>query len=163
MNKLTQFRLTPVNLSTTQLSKQARRQHQVMPFLGKALPYARDTSLFERMVLVTFKRENGMLFLLIFRVQNLNTFHSYCNMDFIILSALVGIALHRVACQWSKNLDKCMADFPEEMRIKETTIETAIPSWHINGHGQTCRQNYNLLYMKGAAKTRSLLSPTDFT
>jgi len=100
-----------------------------------------------------------MLFLLIFRVQNLNTFHSYCNMDFIILSALVGIALHRVvitydiACQWSKNLDKRMADFPEEMRIKETTIETAIPSWHINGHGQTCRQNYNLLYMKGAAKT----------
>src|SRR6188768_572201 len=81
-------------------------------------------------------------------------------MDFIILSALIGIALHRIvitydiACQWSKNLDKSMPDFPEEMRIKkETMIDTAIPSWHINGHGQTCRQNYNLLYMKGAAKT----------
>jgi len=81
-------------------------------------------------------------------------------MDFIILSALVGIMLRRIvitydiACQWSKNLHKRMADFPEEMRIKsETKIDVAIPSWHINGHGQACRQNYNLLYMKGAAKT----------
>lgn len=35
---------------------------------------------------------------------------SYCNMDFIILSALLGLALPRIiitydiACQWSKNL-----------------------------------------------------------
>ncbi|KAF8157396.1 hypothetical protein BJ912DRAFT_1026998 [Pholiota molesta] len=70
----------------------------------------------------------------------------YCNMDYIILTALIGIALPRVlitydiACQWSKNFRSRMQAFPEHMRIPpETKIDVAIPSWHINGHGQKCR------------------------
>jgi len=86
--------------------------------------------------------------------------YRYSNMDYIILSALLGITLpwivitYDIACQWSKNLRKRMKDYPESMRLKpETKIDVAVPSWHINGHGQSCRQNFSLGYMKGARKT----------
>ncbi len=47
-----------------------------------------------------------------------------------------------------------MQEFPEDMRIRpETTVDTVIPSWHINGHGEPCRQNFCLSYLKGAGKT----------
>jgi hypothetical protein len=84
----------------------------------------------------------------------------YCNVDFIILAALVGIMLLRIvltydiACQWSKNFHKRMEEFPPEMQISETTkVDVAVPSWHINGHGESCRNNFNLSYMEGAART----------
>ena len=81
-------------------------------------------------------------------------------MDYIILSALLGITLslviltYDIACQWSKNFKKRMAAFPEHMRVGgQTRIEAAIPSWHINGHGQSCCQNFSLSYMKGVGRT----------
>jgi hypothetical protein len=47
-----------------------------------------------------------------------------------------------------------MEDFPEHMRIPESTqVDVAIPGWHINGHGDTCRSNFNLSYMEGAGRT----------
>jgi hypothetical protein len=84
----------------------------------------------------------------------------YSNMDFIILAALVGITLPRIiitydiGCQWSKNFSRRMADFPEAMRIPDSTkVNVAIPGWHINGHGESCRNNFNLSYMEGAGRT----------
>ena len=47
-----------------------------------------------------------------------------------------------------------MDDFPEHMRIGESTqFDVAIPGWHINGHGDACRSNFNLSYMEGAGRT----------
>ena len=47
-----------------------------------------------------------------------------------------------------------MEDFPERMQIPDTTrVDVAIPGWHINGHGDTCRTNFNLSYMEGAGRT----------
>jgi hypothetical protein len=67
----------------------------------------------------------------------------YCNMDYIALSAMIGIMLpwiiitYDIGCQWSKNLTSRMKEFPEHMRISnEVKVEVAVPSWHINGHGQ---------------------------
>lgn len=84
----------------------------------------------------------------------------YCHADFILFATLVGILLLRIvltydiACQWSKNIKKRMEDFPPEMRIPDrTTVDVAIPSWHINGHGTTCRNNFNLSYMEGVGRT----------
>lgn len=81
-------------------------------------------------------------------------------MDYIVLSAVIAISLLRlfitydIACQWSKNLEKRMLEFPEEMKIKETTVvETAVPSWHINGHGAYCRRTFYIGYMKGVGRT----------
>ncbi|KAM6489975.1 hypothetical protein JOM56_014554 [Amanita muscaria] len=94
-------------------------------------------------------------------VGDLQKGERYSNMDYIILSALLGVTLPRViltydiACQWSKKFEKRMVEgFPPHMRISnQTRIDTAIPSWHINGHGQSCRQNFCLGYMKGAGRT----------
>lgn len=47
-----------------------------------------------------------------------------------------------------------MADFPEEMRIPDSTqVDVVIPGWHINAHGEKCRENFNLSYMEGAGRT----------
>ena len=81
-------------------------------------------------------------------------------MDFIMFAALMGLTLLRIIltydiiCQWSKNFRKRMADFPPEMQIPETTkVDVAIPGWHINAHGESCRENFNLSYMEGAGRT----------
>ena len=40
------------------------------------------------------------------------------------------------------------------MQIPETTqVEVAIPGWHINGHGDACRNKFNLSYMEGVGRT----------
>ncbi|KIJ90500.1 hypothetical protein K443DRAFT_116509 [Laccaria amethystina LaAM-08-1] len=84
----------------------------------------------------------------------------YCNMDFIVFMSLIGVTLpwifitYDIGCQWSKNFRSRMADFPEDMRIPaETKVEVAIPSWHINGHGEGCRKDFCLGYTKGAGRT----------
>lgn len=47
-----------------------------------------------------------------------------------------------------------MIEFPEKMRIPGTTkIKTAVPSWHINDHGASCRNNFNLGYTPGVGRT----------
>ena len=75
----------------------------------------------------------------------------YCNVNFIIFAALIGVKLLRIiltydiACQWSTNFRKRMEEFPEEMQITDTTqVDVAFPGWHINGHGKTCREKFNL-------------------
>ena len=81
-------------------------------------------------------------------------------MDYIILSSLIGVTLlciiltYDIACQWFKNFMKRMEEFPEHMRLGNgVEIDAAIPSWHINGHGQSCRQNFYLGNMTGAGRT----------
>jgi hypothetical protein len=83
----------------------------------------------------------------------------YSNMDYIILSTLVGVAVclvvltYDIVCQWSKNLKRRMEHLPMEMHLKGLQVDCAIPSWHINGHGQSCQQNYCLGYMRGVGCT----------
>ena len=84
----------------------------------------------------------------------------YCNMDYLIFSALVGVVLswifitYDIGCQWSKNFRARMLDFPEHMQINSgTKVEVGIPSWHINGHGEECRKKFCLGFMKGAGRT----------
>lgn len=81
-------------------------------------------------------------------------------MDFIILSALIGVILphiiisYDIMCQWSKNFLKRMAEFPVEMQINpDIVVDVAIPTWHINGHGDNCKNNFSLSYMPGAGRT----------
>ena len=47
-----------------------------------------------------------------------------------------------------------MSKFPEHMQIKlATRVDVAIPSWHINGHGEWCRKGFCLGYTKGVGRT----------
>ncbi|KAJ3509664.1 hypothetical protein NMY22_g16220 [Coprinellus aureogranulatus] len=70
----------------------------------------------------------------------------YSNMDFILFSSFMALALLRVvitydiACQWSRNYRRRLTKLPVALRPAEAIqIETAIPSWHINGHGKKCQ------------------------
>ena len=59
-----------------------------------------------------------------------------------------------IGCQWSKNLQSRMSEFPEHMRLPpETKVAVAIPSWHITSHGRRCRKDFCLGYTKGAGRT----------
>ena len=75
-------------------------------------------------------------------------------MTLIGISLLQIIITYDVICQWSKNFQKRMAEFPEHMQIPDTTqVDVAILGWHINGHSTKCRNNFNLAYMEGAGRT----------
>jgi hypothetical protein len=40
------------------------------------------------------------------------------------------------------------------MQIPDATqVDVAIPGWHINAHGDSCRENFNLSYMEGVGRT----------
>lgn len=81
-------------------------------------------------------------------------------MDYIIFSSLIGVTLPRIIitydimCQWSKKFRKRMDTYPDRMKINpEITVDVAIPTWHINGHGDKCRNEFSLSYMPGAGRT----------
>ncbi|KAF8984861.1 hypothetical protein BDQ17DRAFT_1393808 [Cyathus striatus] len=84
----------------------------------------------------------------------------YCNIDFIVLSTLIGVSLswivitYDIGCQWSKNLKQRIETYPESMRIPPNMhIDVGVPSWHINGHGSSCQSTYALGYLPGAGRT----------
>ena len=84
----------------------------------------------------------------------------YCSVDFIVFSTIAFVFLLRIVltydiiCQWSKNFRTRMEEYPEYMQIPDTTrVDVAIPGWHINGHGDTCRNKFNLSYMEGVGRT----------
>jgi hypothetical protein len=106
--------------------------------------------LYKRTVLATFRKARSRFFFdqIILPLTNIMDFR-YCSMDFIAFAALVGIILpwifitYDIGCQWSKNFWTRMSDFPQNMQISpETRVDVAIPSWHINGHGQRCRRDF---------------------
>lgn len=78
----------------------------------------------------------------------------------MVFAALVGITILRlfitydVVCEWSKNYRKRQLEFPPEMQFPDTVkVEVAVPTWHINGHGEKCRNSFNLGYMEGVGRT----------
>jgi Kyakuja-Dileera-Zisupton transposase len=86
---------------------------------------------------------------------------TYCNMDFIVFSALIGCAVLRIlitydiACQWSRNLATRLESYPEDMHIDldQVDVETAIPSFHIRAHGSKCQQAFALAFFLYVART----------
>lgn len=90
----------------------------------------------------------------------MNLAHRYCNVDYVVFSALIAFQLrllvlsYDIACQWSKNLSKRSQEYPQEMqldsRVKTTCV---IPRWHAEGHNQFCQTRFSFNYTPGAGKT----------
>ncbi|PPR07940.1 hypothetical protein CVT24_001008 [Panaeolus cyanescens] len=83
----------------------------------------------------------------------------YCNMDYIIFSALAGLCLLRlvitydIACQWSRNYRARMKTLPTALQLSEKiSTRVAIPSWHINAHGKSCQQRFHVGYLDGVGR-----------
>ncbi|KAF9470706.1 hypothetical protein BDN70DRAFT_939490 [Pholiota conissans] len=93
-------------------------------------------------------------------VVDLRKGEKFCSMDYMVLSALAGVNVSRVlvsydiGCQWSKNLQQRIAKYSDDLNLPENIrLEVGIPSWHVNGHGAFCRNNYSLSYLPGVGRT----------
>ncbi len=81
---------------------------------------------------------------------------SYCNMDYIALSALNGTAKHGyqvkrvffsydIACQWKKKFLEWMTAFPAEMQLPEDIeIQYGVPKCHCKGHKLHCQCYFSM-------------------
>lgn len=85
----------------------------------------------------------------------------YCNLDFLLLSALLAFAMwwiiisYDIACQYSKNFWLRMAEMPEHMRLKiaKENIWWKVPNFHLPPHKWPCHSPYSFHFMFGAGRT----------
>ncbi|KAI0055821.1 hypothetical protein BV25DRAFT_1921506 [Artomyces pyxidatus] len=81
----------------------------------------------------------------------------YCNMDYIFLSSLVGVAnrsllvSYDIACQWSKNL---LARVQEIGRFElPPSLDFVVPKFHLPAHREACHAPFGLQFKLGAGQT----------
>ncbi|KAF8213240.1 hypothetical protein K438DRAFT_1956654 [Mycena galopus ATCC 62051] len=89
----------------------------------------------------------------------------YANMDYILLSSLIGVTLlllvlsYNIACQWKINLVLCAEKIKETTnlltRLDEYEIVLALPVWHAAAHEVECQTQYSLSYTEGVGRTDS--------
>ncbi|KAJ7138908.1 hypothetical protein C8R46DRAFT_1234147 [Mycena filopes] len=85
----------------------------------------------------------------------------YCNMDFIVMSALMGFALmlltisYDIACQWKQTLPARMPRLPAAMQLplEEVQVQCALPVWHAGSHNDDCKNANSLSFKVGVGKT----------
>ena len=84
----------------------------------------------------------------------------YVNMDYFFFQSLrhnpdidMLKVSYDIACQWSHNFRKRQEDLPENLRLPAgIQMDVAIPSWHINGHGQSCQDTFHVGYLNGVGQ-----------
>ncbi|KAI0689949.1 hypothetical protein BC835DRAFT_1228821, partial [Cytidiella melzeri] len=85
----------------------------------------------------------------------------YCNVDYVLLAALVGVSLHMlitydIACQYFKLFWSRMLNFPPAMQLgipDAGHITAKVPKGHIRAHEDSCQGPFSLNYTDGAADT----------
>lgn len=88
---------------------------------------------------------------------------SYCNMDFILFSALLNTILfylilsYDIACQYGKNFWTRMAELPAAFHISlpKSRVWFKIPNFHILGHKVGCHSAFSFHWMWGAGRTHA--------
>lgn len=69
----------------------------------------------------------------------------------MVLQVLIS---YDIGCQWSKHFEARTSSYPEELKLpSKTMVDIGIPSWHANGHGSSCRNNYSLNNIPGVGRT----------
>lgn len=89
--------------------------------------------------------------------------HRYCSIDYILLCTLIGtvttlFVTYDIACQYSKNFARRVAEFPPCMRLAQVLVETirwAIPKKHWRVHGEKGHSRFSLNYLLHVAQTYS--------
>ncbi|KAK7019477.1 CxC2 domain-containing protein [Favolaschia claudopus] len=85
----------------------------------------------------------------------------YSNMDYIVVAAVLGIALlylaicYDIVCQWKIKFRERMAAMPENMRLdlNKTTVVFGLPVWHATAHERKCQVQNSLTYQEGVGRT----------
>ncbi|KAK7017442.1 CxC2 domain-containing protein [Favolaschia claudopus] len=94
-------------------------------------------------------------------VGDLQKGERYSNMDYIVLSAVLGILAlflaisYDIACQWRIYFPTRMEKVPERLRLDLTkmTVLFALPVWHAAAHERSCQAQNSLTYTKGVGRT----------
>ncbi|KAK7061183.1 hypothetical protein R3P38DRAFT_2493808, partial [Favolaschia claudopus] len=85
----------------------------------------------------------------------------YANMDYILLSALLGVTAmflaisYDIACQWRIKFPQRMREMPERLQLDLTkiTVLFALPVWHAAAHERNCQVQNSLSYTAGVGRT----------
>ncbi|KAH7904941.1 hypothetical protein BJ138DRAFT_1118936 [Hygrophoropsis aurantiaca] len=94
-------------------------------------------------------------------VGDLQKGERYSNMDYIFLSAIVGVSLatiilsYDISCQYKKNFRTRLDNMPEALRVTpdKTDIAFVLPSWHALAHKSQCQTEHSIAYHPGAGRT----------
>lgn len=86
---------------------------------------------------------------------------SYTNMDYILLSSIIGIMAlflavsYDIACQWQITLPKRLESMPERLQIDLAmiTLLFGLPVWHAAAHEVSCQNENSLTYLDGVGRT----------
>ncbi|KAF9487718.1 hypothetical protein BDN71DRAFT_1513702, partial [Pleurotus eryngii] len=93
-------------------------------------------------------------------VGDLQKGERYCNMDYIVLSAVAGLALrmlmiiYDIACQWRVNFSKRMQELPSHLHISDNVlVDFCIPKCHLHAHQSMCQTPHSLNLKPGVGRT----------
>ncbi|KAK7031679.1 CxC2 domain-containing protein [Favolaschia claudopus] len=90
----------------------------------------------------------------------------YANMDYILLSALLGVTAmylaisYDIACQWRIKFPQRLREMPERLKLDlaKITVLFALPVWHAAAHERNCQVQNSLSYT-GVERVWSRLNP----
>ncbi|KAJ7079051.1 hypothetical protein C8R43DRAFT_1143320 [Mycena crocata] len=85
----------------------------------------------------------------------------YANMDYILLSSIIGITAmylaisYDIACQWKINLKTRMEAMPQDLQLDfgKTLVQFGLPVWHAAAHARKCQVQNSLSYQLGVGRT----------
>ncbi|KAJ7184784.1 hypothetical protein C8R46DRAFT_1026640 [Mycena filopes] len=85
----------------------------------------------------------------------------YANMDYIVMSCLVGFALmmltisYDIACQWKRNLRQRNERLPTAIQLDLDNVEVqcGLPVWHASSHELACSNENSLSFLVGVGKS----------
>ncbi|KAJ7715173.1 hypothetical protein DFH07DRAFT_872702 [Mycena maculata] len=94
-------------------------------------------------------------------VGDLQKGERYSNMDYILLSSILGITVmylaisYDIACQWKLHFPARMSAMPEHMRLDLSRVKLlyGLPVWHAAAHERKCQVQNSLSYIPGVGRT----------
>ncbi|KAK7040000.1 CxC2 domain-containing protein [Favolaschia claudopus] len=92
---------------------------------------------------------------------NLQKGERYSNMDWIVMSALMGFSLllltisYDICCQWKINLRERLEALPQHLRLPldAVKVQYALPVWHAASHNDECQHQNSLSFKDGVGRT----------
>ncbi|KAJ7042742.1 hypothetical protein C8F04DRAFT_1251560 [Mycena alexandri] len=96
-------------------------------------------------------------------IGDLHVGERFCNLDFLLLPALLWFALwyvvvsYDIACQYGTHFWERMQQLPESMRLKiaEENLWWKVPNFHLPPHKWPCHSPYSFHYMYGAGMSHA--------
>lgn len=101
------------------------------------------------------------IFFLLFPIFTESSDNRFCNMDYIFLSAISGVAIltilasYDIACQWLIHFWARVITIPARLQptIAPNSLKAKIPKFHFDAHGKKNHAQYSFSYTRGAGRS----------